>query len=894
MLLKLPDGSIGGRLVGFAWRSALLKNEKVKPKQTICQKCSDYHDPNDTETAALQRYLIGGVCMRKGLLLILTSFILLLFFHNALSAEEKSPGPPSTGQISLPWDKFQKLLNLDEERISLDIDEFATITRQTGARELPPFAVKEGKVVLKREDFKKLLKSMEPPKADPALGDFLLTSAYYHAKVEKEVTEVTATFNIEVLPKSGRKDFVLVPLLRKEVALKTLTLDGKDALLTEKNGYHSVAVAQEGSHKATALFTIATDLKRGPQSISFPVPRTPIIRLNLEIPLPSIQPEISSATSIKRIEKEGRTIIEAVLSPTENVHVAWSRIIPEAEKGPPKIYADLWQLLSIEDDALRVHATASINVLQNTIIGITLRVPDKYQILDVMGQVVGDWKEKEVKGQKMLEVSLKTPRQGKFDFVIRAERIFEDGTVVADFNGFVVPNSIREKGFIAVEMKGSAEAKVTEAVGLDRASFSELPPQLVSHSVKPLIFAYKYLRHPYRMVFDVTKHKELPVISTVVDNASGITLFTEDGKLVHRLTYTVRNTWKQFMEVTLPNDAELWGTYVGGKSVKPTKNEKEKILIPLNRSQSSEGGLAPFDVELIYFQKAEKFRWFGIKKSSFAIPDLMMSRVIWSIYLPFDYSFVHFGGSMEKEKIARGISPLLGLGKRMVDYNELNRQYRSAPGAAAPEPGREGKRERDVDKKKKARSLLESQRTLQSEFGRNLPVDQEVIADQLSREMSFNAKLEEVAVSGGMTTGVMPIRVQVPTIGQVYRFAKQIVSDEPLIVEVTYMKDTLFTVIELIILLLILYALYRRRNWLRKVWDSESDRYRKSVAKSITPLSLVIVSALLFLFSSFFLHPFFAKLFLLILLVAAIYYGVHYLRTRKERKKKDIGTEIQE
>jgi Na+/H+ antiporter NhaD/arsenite permease-like protein len=114
-------------------------------------------------------------------------------------------------------------------------------------------------------------------------------------------------------------------------------------------------------------------------------------------------------------------------------------------------------------------------------------------------------------------------------------------------------------------------------------------------------------------------------------------------------------------------------------------------------------------------------------------------------------------------------------------------------------------------------------------------------------------------------------------------------------VEVTYIKDTPFTIIKLMILLLVLYALYRRRNWLRKVWDSESDRYRKSVAKFITPLNLVIISALLFLFSSFFLHPFFGKLFFLILLVAVIYFGVHYLRARKEKekKKKDIGTEIQ-
>ena len=168
---------------------------------------------------------------------------------------------------------------------------------------------------------------------------------------------------------------------------------------------------------------------------------------------------------------------------------------------------------------------------------------------------------------------------------------------------------------------------------------------------------------------------------------------------------------------------------------------------------------------------------------------------------------------MEKEKIARGISPLLGLGKRTVNYNELSKWYRSAPGAPATGPGEKGKEEKDADKKRKALSMLQSQRALQSEFDKNLPVGQEEIADQLSREMGFSAKLDEVAASGSMTTGVMPIRVQVPTIGQVYRFAKQIVSDEPLIVEATYVKDAPLTFFKLMLLLLVLYALNRRRNW---------------------------------------------------------------------------------
>jgi len=359
------------------------------------------------------------------------------------------------------------------------------------------------------------------------------------------------------------------------------------------------------------------------------------------------------------------------------------------------------------------------------------------------------------------------------------------------------------------------------------------------------------------MVLDIAKHQELPVISTVVDNASGITLFTEDGKLVHRLTYTVRNTWKQFMEVALPKDAELWGTFVNGQPVKPTKNEKEKILIPLNRSRNSEGGLAPFDVELIYFQKATKFGWLGIKKSSFAIPDLMMSRVIWSIYLPFDYSFVRFSGTMEKEKIAQGISPLLGIGKRAVDYDGLSRQYSAVPSAPSLKPGEKGERENELDRKRKALSMLQSQRSLQSEFGRNLPVDQEMMADQLSREMSFSAKLGEVAATGGMTPGVMPIRVHVPTIGQVYRFAKQIASDEPLIAEATYVRDTPFTIVKLILLLIFICALYRRRDWLKRVWD-----FTKALGVALQG--------------------------------PVLNYAVPYLRARKERRREKKGTEIQE
>ena len=72
---------------------------------------------------------------------MLAGFMLIVLSQNDVAAEEKRPEPSPAGHVSLPWEKFQKLLNLDEERISLEIEEFAAIARQTEARDLPPFAM---------------------------------------------------------------------------------------------------------------------------------------------------------------------------------------------------------------------------------------------------------------------------------------------------------------------------------------------------------------------------------------------------------------------------------------------------------------------------------------------------------------------------------------------------------------------------------------------------------------------------------------------------------------------------------------------------------------------------------------------------------------------------------
>ena len=671
-------------------------------------------------------------------------------------------------------------------------------------------------------------------------------------------------------------------------------MDNKPGLVLNHQGSHALAIKKPGLHKVKISFNIQTDLQRGPQSINFPIPRTPITLLSMSIPFPSVKPEIPSAQAIasKTVEKE--TQVEAVLTPTNSISASWSRVIPEAEKGPAKVYADLYHLLSIEDDTLRVSTNISLNVLQNTINGLTLLVPKGYQILNVSGGNVGDWKERNTKDQPTLEVAFKAPTQGNHRININAEKNFSEKQNVADFTGFKVLNAVREKGFMAVELKSNAEVKVPETAGIDRISLPELPSELRTRSQKPLIFAYKYLRHPYSLVLDVQKHESLPVVSTVIDKAFATTLFTEDGKRVHQVTYSVRNTWKQFLELDFPKNSELWSVFIDGKAVKPTRNEEGKTLIPLNRSREGSGGLTAFDVELIYFEKTPPFGWFGQKKQPFVVPDVMISRILWSVYLPVESRVISFGGKMKKEKIASGLRPFLGMDKRVINMGLLRQNEVSQKGnrpQAAPAPGRQKSIASKDEAAYRARiaenvQIMKKRKELRSDFGDSMPVSEMEVAEQLYQEMDFGNKMDRSAA------GVLPIRVDIPAVGQLYRFAQQIVTEDKPNITFIYLHQDFVSIVRLVLILFLLWFLFYKRSDIRELFErtiTTLSRQKKWIHRLTTPGGLAILSVLLFFVAgSVFRSPLMMLFFASVMVVSLVRYFSSQWRQNKNQGKKDL------
>jgi len=703
--------------------------------------------------------------------------------------------------VTVSWEEFRKLLALDKDEINLSWEEFQQILRQTGFKYVPAFQLKEERVLLTRAQFRELLNRMKPPADSPLTppAEYLLTQAVYTGRIAAGSIQIHASMNLEVFDRPAQQ-YTKIPLFPLPVALKEALLDGAHALMILENGRHTLATSRTGRHRIDVDFSLKMPSDQGPTVVSFPIPQTAVTRFDVDIPASGVEVDVAGAQQLEIIPRGNLTHVEAFLPPSDTIRLSWRKKPSEVKRGPAKIFADTINLLSVEDDALRVGADISLSILQNSIPSVTVKIPAGWRILDVRGSGIEDWRETTIKGEAYIDVRFESPKEGRFVFSIAAEKTLDGPAGAVDFGGFPVVEAAREKGFLGVQLKSASEVTPAGCEGLDRLDVSELPAELIDRSPKPLLLGYKYIRHPFALNLEVRRHEELPVISTVADFVSGMTLFTEDGKVVHRVIYSIRNTSKQFLELGLPKSAQVWSVFVGGEPIKPRTNGN-RILIPLNRSVRGAEGLAAFDVEVIYFEKMKRFSGLGRGASSFPVPDIIISQMLWSVYLPDEYKFIRFGGTVEKEKTAAGLRLILGgKGDAASDLK---------PGPAAP----------GVDKDQKEEMLRQKAGRLKSRFSDGLALSDTQVARQMENEAGFSRRIGDVQNAPSLTgAGLLSIRILIPTSGQLFRFAKSLVNEEPVTMDFQYVSDGTFVFLKIAVLLVLLAVLVLFRRKLRRTF----------------------------------------------------------------------------
>lgn len=813
------------------------------------------------------------------------------FLATNLSAQQASDRDNSS--VILPWEEFKKYLNLDENQIVIRLEIFEKLVAQTGMTTTPPHTITNGNVVLSRSDFENLVNQMKRPDTPETKPPFpyLVTKAVYSGTMNKSNTNFDVLYEVHVLEKNA---YIKIPLLPQHIAIRDVKIGNRQALIVSEGGYHTVLVQETGTLNITASFSMRSAIDKGPQKLDLAIQRTPITLFELELPFTDIDVEIPQAQQIATTQSGKSTRVSAMISPGNSISVQWRKKLAVTEKIPAKLYGEMNHLLSIGDDALNINSDVILNILHSEIDGIRFIIPEDVNVLSVSGEGVGEWQETEQQGQRVLLVPFTYGKKGYVSINVISEKTLAEEGMVSSFAGLQLLDAVRENGFIGIELNTSAEVIVAEQTNVEKVPVQKLPANLYNKSAKPLILGFKYLKHPNNIVLQIERHKKIAVPTATIHSANVVTLFTEDGKVVHRLVYQVRNNAKQFLELQLPENADVWSVFVANSPVESSLNSKGKLLIPLIRSQREDNNLATFSVEVIYCLDQDRFTHFGKKSSNLPAADLITSQIMWSIYLPNDYAYWYFHSTLEKEEIIRGIT-LWNTQQRTYDETVANElmQKKEMPSAQRSDELRRVYKGKDY----------------KSQF-RNVPMEEEQLESQVDAELGFSGRLGDLAeqdmsqaiVSGsGVSSGVLPIHIKVPTSGQVYRFAKIIVKpDDPLEITVQY---TRFWVIKTlrwtaIIILLVILCLLRKivKRWIallfsliQKGWTWYKPHHGKIVRICQSKVTLFVLF-FLFLLSWMIRSPLFI-IFSLLTLASIIYHITKVLESRSKKKHEALNFE---
>jgi hypothetical protein len=61
------------------------------------------------------------------------------------------------------------------------------------------------------------------------------------------------------------------------------------------------------------------------------------------------------------------------------------------------------------------------------------------------------------------------------------------------------------------------------------------------------------------------------------------TVVSEDGQMMTEMSLAVRNNARQYLEIALPEGAQVWSVFVAGQPVRPSRRDG-KLLLPMERS----------------------------------------------------------------------------------------------------------------------------------------------------------------------------------------------------------------------------------------------------------------------------------------------------------------------
>ncbi len=217
----------------------------------------------------------------------------------------------------------------------------------------------------------------------------------------------------------------------------------------------------------------------------------------------------------------------------------------------------------------------------------------------------------------------------------------------------VDPQVEGEEGWVIVSDDARAKLNFIPSIfeKLDKKSSADLPEWTIDAANQNARLVYYYRLAGYRLVLEVNKLVAAAVEQARVRRAEMSSVVTADGQMMTRMALEIDNTSKQFLIMTLPKDANavIWSVFVNNQARRPTKDASGSYLIPLDPC----GDLGSIPVDIVYASRISFPKRRGDVRVAAPNLDIQVSNAQWKFYLPEDYAYSKFEGTMDNQAARR-------------------------------------------------------------------------------------------------------------------------------------------------------------------------------------------------------------------------------------------------
>ncbi len=444
------------------------------------------------------------------------------------------------------------------------------------------------KVTMPLERWERMLLEIESDiEPDPPAFPVARIERRIEGSFTKGLFSGTLTEVFEVIDTHGH---VRVPLLDGEVSLGEVLLDGKRTSLLREGSMYTLGIDEPGEHRVRLEFYAGEDQDRFARRLKFSLPRGGITHVSVLLPETDIEPRLTNG-ALTRVEPgEKSTLLVGNLDSSGQFDLSWTRRVTHKGDQAVVMEAVTSTLFTVGESVIAGKTSLDLSVVEGETDLVELQLREGIEIIDVEGDAVLQWRTDAEDGGR-LTILLRYLVSDRIGMMIRFQ-------TPADATGpisLLMPwpaQGTPTNGTAGVLGPSGLKIDVVSTKSTTCLSALDMPAELTDLTANPLMFGFSFTEPP-TIEISVSRHEQVTLTSTLVEEIQASTVLSQDGTEVTKLKIRIRNNTREYLTVHLPEGTVLTHSLIDGQPIRPAVamvDGVEVLLVPLRQSERLKQG----------------------------------------------------------------------------------------------------------------------------------------------------------------------------------------------------------------------------------------------------------------------------------------------------------------